>query len=65
MFIFKFWNETQYVVFTTSEAGETTFAAIGMSDEEVQTLIDQKAHEGAMIDGWQSEWVDDMIPVLT
>lgn len=58
MYIFKFWNETQMITFTTDENYKTTYYAIEMTDEEIQTLIDQKAHEGALIDGWYSEWLD-------
>ena len=58
MFVFKYWNDTQLVTFRIDEDFNTTYVAINMTDEEVQTLVDQKANEGAIVSGWESEWVE-------
>ena len=58
MFVFKYWNDTQLVTFRIDEDFNTTYVAINMTDEEVQALVDQKANEGALVSGWESEWVE-------
>ena len=57
MFIFKFWNNTQMITFTTDEEGNTSYVAVEMSDEEIDAMIAVKAHEGAHVAGWNSEWI--------
>ena len=60
MFIFVFWNATQWIKFSTSEDGEaTSYQAVNMTDEEIDALVELKAHEGAQIKGWESEWLDE------
>lgn len=60
MFIFVFWNADQWIKFSTTEDGETTTVqAVNMTDEEIDAMVALKAHEGAMIEGWESEWLDE------
>lgn len=59
MYIFVFWNSDQWIKFSTTENGETTYQAINMTDEEIDKMIELKAQEGVMIEGWQSDWLDE------
>jgi len=45
------------ITFTTDEEGNTSYVAVEMSDEEIDAMIAVKAHEGAHVAGWNSEWI--------